>query len=79
MDPYFGVGLKRFIFDPNERHTHDLIRTKIAEQLKKYMPFITIASVDFTSDDDGPNIMYIKFRYLIAPLNQTDVLDLKIS
>lgn len=72
MDPSFGVGIRRYLFEPNIIHTHQLIRTEIGKQVKKYMPFLNIKDVRILQDESDGNIMYVEIYYIISPLNQTD-------
>jgi phage baseplate assembly protein W len=46
MNPDFGVGLRRFLFDPRE-HSIPAIRQRINSQVRKYMPFIRINKISF--------------------------------
>ena len=79
MDLDFGIGVKRYLFEQNTTHTHDLLRTKISEQVEKYLPFLKIVNLDIFQDKDHGNIMYVSLKYLIGPLKQTDNLDLRIK
>ena len=45
MDPLFGVGLKRYLFQPLTRSTLASIEARIKEQVFRYLSFITIESV----------------------------------
>jgi len=78
MDPAFGIGLKKFLFEPNLKATHNNIKVIATKQIKKYMPFITIQAIDITQDTDDGNALYISVKYLISPLNQTDLLNLEV-
>ena len=42
MDPLFGVGIRRFLFENRTDVLTKTIKNTIANQAKKYMPFITI-------------------------------------
>ena len=53
MDPLFGVGLKRYLFQPLTRSTLGDIEAKIREQVGKYLPFITLSNVQFSSALDS--------------------------
>lgn len=72
MDPLFGVGIKRYLFEQNLESTYKLLKTDIQKQVKKYMPFLTIQDINITQDMDDGNIMYVAIDYIIAPLNQSD-------
>ncbi len=58
MDPLFGVGLKRFLFEPLTTTTLGDIEAKINSQVQKYLSFITIRNIQFSSAlDSGPNAL----------------------
>ena len=78
MDPAFGIGMKRFLFEPNVVAIHGHIKTIAMQQIKKYMPFVTISDIAITQDNEDGNILYVTVSYLISPLNQTDTLNLKV-
>ena len=55
MIPDFGVGLRKFLFEPMLRSTFGAIEDRIKSQVKKYLPFITIQNIAFSSAlDSGP-------------------------
>tara|TARA_B100000287_G_C20671404_1_gene793506 strand:+ start:3781 stop:4170 length:390 start_codon:yes stop_codon:yes gene_type:complete len=53
MDPLFGVGLKRFLFQNLTTTTLGQIEAKIQKQVGKYLPFITIVDIQFSSALDS--------------------------
>lgn len=56
MDPLFGVGMKRFLFEQNNEFTYSNIKAKIKKQVKQYMPYIEIEDVIFSSEANDSNI-----------------------
>ena len=81
MDPEFGVGLSTFLFEFNNPGTYAAIRSRINEQISKYLPFVEIDELEiFTPDElnpDSENSVQIIFTYRIAPTDELDsiVLD----
>ena len=80
MRPDFGVGLRHFLFE-SRQHSISLIRQKIDEQMKRYMPFIRTFSVRFdTGKDqeflDNSNIVSIIIIYDVPSLNLSSTLML---
>ena len=53
MDPLFGVGLKRFLFQNLTTVTLGQIESTIQKQVGKYLPFITIVDIQFSSALDS--------------------------
>ena len=82
MDPNFGVGLDRFLFEPNDRSVVLEIGSRIETQLKRYMPFLVVKDFYF---DDGTNdiktnlnTLNMTIVYYINPLAEEDVLSINI-
>tara|TARA_R100000773_G_C4186567_1_gene94112 strand:- start:357 stop:782 length:426 start_codon:yes stop_codon:yes gene_type:complete len=47
MDPDFGAGIKRFLFEHHNTTTYSNIFSRIKQQAQIYMPFITIQDAEF--------------------------------
>jgi len=80
MIPDFGVGLRRFLFEPRHQNI-PAIRQKIDSQVRKYMPFIRNLKVQFdagTGPDflDSSNILSITIVYDVPGLNLVNTLTL---
>ena len=79
MEPRFGVGLKRYMFEQNTSFTHDAIESKINEQLEKYMPHTELEEINFITSDMFPqlneNYLKISMSYYIKPLGALEVID----
>jgi phage baseplate assembly protein W len=56
MDPNFGVGMRRFLFEQNDASTHSRIKAKIKRQVSEYMPYIEIQDVLFNTEANNDNI-----------------------
>ena len=83
MDPNFGVGLKNFLFEQDTRSTHNLIKSKIINQVKEYMPFLEIEEVKFQSQATGDafiqsNQLQIEVKFFIIPLSLSESLQVSI-
>ena len=48
--PDFGSDLKRFIFEPNDKLTHEDIRNSLNESIQRYIPNLIINSINFRND-----------------------------
>ena len=58
----FGVGIKKFLFEPNTEVTNNQLKAKIMQQVKRYMPYIEIDDVLIRSVE---NKIFVTIRYLI--------------
>ena len=89
MDPTFGVGLATYLFEPNDPITYADIQAKIQQQVQKYMPFVQINNIMFTSSatsPDGvmatagtitdPNYVGLSITYTIIPIKTTKTMNL---
>ena len=83
MDPNFGVGLLKYLFEPDTRTIRGGIVDDIDRQTEIYMPFIEVIDVSFTGYEDNPNaepgILAMKIRYKITPLSVADFLEITIE
>jgi len=80
MLPDFGVGIRRFLFEMNNESSRGAIRSAIAAQIEKYMPFISLKGINFSVDElNAPESLGISIVYNIQPLDLTDVLQLTIK
>jgi len=76
MDVNFGVGIRSYFFEPKTSTISADISDKIHFQVKKYMPFITINSIEFTGGDDDSNLLGVSITYTIVPLEQKNQLTI---
>ena len=83
MDADFGVGIKRFLFKQNVIQTHDALRSRIQNQINKYLPYVKIERLLIDSPQTNPelpeNYMKVLLRYRIPPSSKSLVLELPIT
>ena len=49
--PDFGSDLKKYIFEPNDKVTHDQIKENLNQTIKRYIPNLVINSIKMRKDD----------------------------
>tara|TARA_R110002051_G_scaffold314602_1_gene391842 strand:- start:373 stop:762 length:390 start_codon:yes stop_codon:yes gene_type:complete len=80
MNPDFGVGLKRFLFENDNPLVYDSVAEAIRTQISKYLPYIEIKDIIFNSSAGDPslpdNTMYVRVEYRIIPLELNDAIDI---
>lgn len=76
MLPDFGVGLRKFLFENFGQTTQVQIQSEIIEQVRKYMPFVKIESVNIIEDQDDLNKILIQIDFYVSVLNIKDSLVL---
>ena len=74
MDPRFGIGIKRFLFEQNHPTTHDRVETRIRSQVNKYMPYLEVRSVEFFAED---KFLTVRVRYFITPIKKIQSFTLR--
>tara|TARA_Y100000593_G_scaffold92678_1_gene185076 strand:- start:909 stop:1286 length:378 start_codon:yes stop_codon:yes gene_type:complete len=77
MDPNFGVGLRRFIFRTKAPEVAIEIKTRIQEQVTRYIPAISLRDVTIEGLDNPDNKIFVKVVYFMPGLNEFDILDFK--
>ena len=81
----FGVGLRDFLFELNTIELHSAIKTRIREQVNKYMSYIEIGDIEIDDPEsfgDRPAEIFtlnIYLNYYIKPLGQIDEMELSIG
>lgn len=79
MDPEFGVGARNYLFE-SEVATHTSLRSKIMQQVKKYVPFVKIIGISMTNVDAAPgetaptNSIGVEIVYTIPSVGFDDTL-----
>ena len=66
-DPYFGTGLKRYLYDPNDTIARDLLIDELYLAIATFMPQIKIRRKDITIVSDGTTV-----RCTIKAINRVD-------
>jgi len=86
MDPEFGVGIRQFLFEPQNSFVYDEIQGRLEEQVNRYLPFIKILGVSFNVSNDtlasdmiDNGILYIKIVFEIVSLDITSSLILPVA
>jgi len=80
MEPEFGVGLKRFLFEHIDGDVMGAIVSRLKEQVSIYMPSINLVGIDFVTSDENPtlssNEISVSITYDILPSNTRDQLQI---
>ena len=83
MDPAFGVGLRNYLFEPNEPATYEAIANKINQQVGIYLPYISIDNINFTLPENNPDLfpqsLTVSVAFTIVPLQQSDMLEITVA
>ena len=82
MDPNFGVGMRRFLFEQNNNDTHSRIKAKIKKQVSEYMSFVLIEDVIFGYENNNPliksNGLLVTIKFFISPVGVAGSLGIEL-
>lgn len=75
--PDFGSDLRKFIFEPNDKITHDQIKDSINESIKQYIPNLIVNEISF-ENDEIKELIIVKLRYTVTEgtFSSTDTLEI---
>lgn len=80
MDPEFGVGLRRFLFEQNISSSRAKLENRISDQIERYMPFVIVEELQVTDGAPSePNLVNIRFRYSIDGIATDQILNLSLD
>jgi phage baseplate assembly protein W len=84
MDRNFGIGIKKFLFEPQESLLYDKIRKRIKKQLNQYLSHVVVEKIEFGGGDIAysrmpeaipANDLSIKIVYKIVTVGVTDTIE----
>jgi len=82
MLPNFGVGLRRFLFEPMTTIQFGKIESRIQNQIEQYMPFLSLIEVKFLTQEQDPSVLLnevsVSVRYAIPSINTIDEINLRL-
>ena len=68
MDPLFGVGVRKYLFELKQLGMEFKLEGRIYSQARKYLSYITIRQVNFINSSND-NKLGVHISYFINPLN----------
>ena len=74
-NPFFGVNLKNFVFEPDDDITKNQIITNIKQQIQSNEPRANISSIDITEEDNCIKF-FIKFTLVYDKTKTVNELNL---
>jgi phage baseplate assembly protein W len=78
MQPNFGVGIRRFLFEVVGEEVYAEIDSKIKEQVSLYLPYLKITRVQFIRDPNNENRINLKIVYSVPRISLFDELNTEI-
>ncbi len=77
--PQFGGGLNRFLFEPNNATTRQLIRDRITKALARWEPRITVESVSVEPDAQDQQAAIATIFYKLVATQTTEKVSLTVT
>lgn len=79
--PTFGTNLRRYIFEPNDRPTHEDIMAEIQDAVNTFLPGLRINNIEVDIDPNDENIAVVNIKFSIGEgaLEETDFVQVAIS
>ena len=83
MDPRFGVGLRNYLFEPDDPVIYEDVKARIVTQVNDYMPYVEIQDIQFKSQGMGysqmtPNYTSIVIKFNIVPFGTNETMELDL-
>ena len=82
MMPDFGVGIPQYLFENKTPKLEADISTRVRDQVRRYMPFVTIKTLFLQPDEslmnEQANSMKIVLKYFIEPIAEEDILSVSL-
>ena len=78
MFPNFGVGMRRYLFEQNIPGFGTELKSKVASQVTKYIPYIRLGAVQVINSKDN-NTINLKISYSIPSAGLSDEFVFPIS
>tara|TARA_Y100000004_G_C8726357_1_gene332325 strand:- start:49 stop:441 length:393 start_codon:yes stop_codon:yes gene_type:complete len=82
MDPTFGVGISRFLFESNISSRASLsseIVGKINQQVNEHLPYITLQTVELLPYPNSENTLLLNLSYTIPGQDEKQFLNLILN
>jgi phage baseplate assembly protein W len=76
MFPDFGVGIQRYLFELETSTVQADLRSRLQNQLNRYMPTIRVKNIETSLGDANRNRLGVRIEYEIDFLATRDFLDL---
>ncbi len=80
-DPDYGVGLRRYLFEPNISSVRSLIESSIRDQIYTYLPYLTLESVSVSSsaEEIDSNLLRVVIKYGLPDEELTQIFELEAN
>tara|TARA_Y100000593_G_C4305612_1_gene335577 strand:- start:581 stop:982 length:402 start_codon:yes stop_codon:yes gene_type:complete len=79
--PLYGIGLRRFLFEPNTDQVRTFLQNRIALQISKYLAYLIVKeiSVSASNEEIDSNTLKIRIKYSIPKRVDNEIFELSIG
>jgi phage baseplate assembly protein W len=74
-DPEYGVGIKKYLFEPLTEETLNYIEDEVETAIISNLRYLT--GVKVSAEEIGPNSINVKIRYIIPSMG-ADIFDVNV-
>ena len=78
MDPEFGIGMRTYLFENQTQATFGNMRSKINQQVDRYLSFIKVLDADIQESSEDINGILVTITYEILPLDSIDKVEITL-
>ena len=79
MDPNFGVGISRYLFEMMSDSVYSEIDSLIKDKASIYMPYVNIQRVQFFEDVKRDNKINMKILYSVPRVSLNDSMTVNVT
>ena len=79
MDLNFGVGITTYLFQLSTSANTRIIESEIKKQIRRYMPYVRVQSVDFNLQYIDSNSLGVRIEYSINRSVINEVFELTVT
>jgi phage baseplate assembly protein W len=79
MEPDFGVGMSNFLFDLETQNNEQRISSRIRQQVSKYMPYVSISSIQFNYENVDSNTLGVRLEYITSESQIIETFQLTVT
>ena len=79
MDPNFGVGISRYLFEMMSDSVYSEIDSLIKEKVSIYMPYVNIQRIQFFEDIKRDNKINMKILYSVPRVSLNDSMTVNVT
>ena len=68
--PSFGTDLIKFIFEPNEEITWEMVKNEVSDAVKRWATNIAINDIQVVKNEEDESEIYVRLDYSVADGNK---------